>query len=301
MNSALGRVTRSDPMGYYLVKTVPPILLYGKARPARLHTRVGDGRIPFLRARLVDAARRLPADARRRGARGRKALARAARSHGHARAPTPTRLCSLRIHRARSRRPSAPALVARMILLAVILCLLVVVAASARVAALRESRRSGLPDGALLYSDTGKPVGRIAPAEVGREGVKQERPLVSEALGLVGRPDYLIEADGGVVPVEAKSSLCPPDGRPRDSHVAQLAAYCLLVEEELDASVPYGVIKYRDRDVRVEYTDELKEWALALIEEMRAASVEEEVHRSHDDPRRCAGCSLRDVCVESLA
>ena len=188
-----------------------------------------------------------------------------------------------------------------MILLAVILCLLVVVAASARVAARRESRRSGLPAGSLLYSDTGKPVGRIAPAEVGREGVKQERPLVSEALELVGRPDYLIEADGGVVPVEAKSSACPPDGRPRDSHVAQLAAYCLLVEEELDASVPYGVIKYRDRDVRVEYTDELKEWALALIEEMRAASGEEEVHRSHDDPRRCAGCSLRDVCVESLA
>ena len=111
----------------------------------------------------------------------------------------------------------------------------------------------------------------------------------------------MIEADGGVVPVEAKSSACPPDGRPRDSHVAQLAAYCLLVEEELGAKVPYGVIKYRDRDVRVEYTDELKEWALALIEEMRAASDEEEVHRSHDDPRRCAGCSLRDVCVESLA
>ena len=85
-----------------------------------------------------------------------------------------------------------------MILLALLLCLLVVVAASARGAALRESRRSGLPAGALLYSDTGKPVGRIAPAEVGREGVKQERPLVSEALGLVGRPDYLIEADGGV-------------------------------------------------------------------------------------------------------
>src|SRR5436305_7183071 len=35
-----------------------PKLLYGKARPARLHTRVGDGRIPFLRARLVAAARR---------------------------------------------------------------------------------------------------------------------------------------------------------------------------------------------------------------------------------------------------
>jgi CRISPR/Cas system-associated exonuclease Cas4 (RecB family) len=45
--------------------------------------------------------------------------------------------------------------------------------------------------------------------------------------------------------------------------------------------------------------------ALALIEEMKAdmnaAAEGREVHRSHDDPRRCAGCSLRDVCTESLA
>jgi CRISPR-associated exonuclease Cas4 len=188
-----------------------------------------------------------------------------------------------------------------MIWLALLLCLLVVAAVISRVAALRESRRSGLPAGSLLYSDTGKPVGRIAPAEIGREGIKQERPLVSEALELVGRPDYLIEADDGIVPVEVKSAACPPGGRPRDSHVAQLAAYCLLVEDVLGEHVPFGVIKYRDRDVQVEYTDELKEWALALIEEMREASDAEEVHRSHDDPRRCASCSLRDICTESLA
>jgi CRISPR-associated exonuclease Cas4 len=72
----------------------------------------------------------------------------------------------------------------------------------------------------------------------------------------------------------------------------------------LGAAVPYGVVKYRDREVRVEYTDDLREHALALIDEMKhdmgAAAEGEEVHRSHDDPRRCAGCSLRDVCTESL-
>src|SRR5436305_13475476 len=151
MNRPRVRVTRSDPMGYYLLKTVPN-LLYGKARPARLHTRVGDGRIPFLRARVVDASRRLSADARRRGARSRTPLARASRANGCAREPPPTRLRSLRLPRARRRRPAAPTLVARMILLAILLCLLVVVAASARVASLRESRRSGLPAGSLLYS-----------------------------------------------------------------------------------------------------------------------------------------------------
>src|SRR5438270_480760 len=88
----------------------------------------------------------------------------------------------------------------------------------------------------------------------------------------VFKPPRLVEAEGGVVPVEVKSSACPSDGRPRDSHVAQLAAYCLLVEDVIGAAVPFGLIKYRDREVRVEYTDELRQWALALIEEMRAAS-----------------------------
>lgn len=186
-----------------------------------------------------------------------------------------------------------------------LLFLLAVAAALAARAAARESKRAGLPAGALLYSDTGRPVGRVAPAEVGRDGKKQEKPLVSETLQLIGRPDYLIEADGGVVPVEVKSTACPAGGRPYDSHLAQLAAYCLLVEDVLGASVPYGLVKYRDREVRVEYTPEMRGRALALIEEMKAdmnASAEgEEVHRSHDDPRRCAGCSLRDACTESLA
>ncbi|HKG11913.1 MAG TPA: CRISPR-associated protein Cas4 [Pyrinomonadaceae bacterium] len=185
--------------------------------------------------------------------------------------------------------------------LTTLLCLLVFAAWFAGRAARRESQRSGLPKGSVIYSDTNKPVGRLAPAEMGHEGVLQERPLRSEALGLVGRPDYLIETDGGVVPVEAKSAAAPPGGRPRDSHVAQLAAYCLLVEDVLGLSVPYGLVKYRDGDVRVEYTPELRESALALIEEMNDAARADEVHRSHEDPRRCAGCSLRDVCTESLA
>lgn len=192
-----------------------------------------------------------------------------------------------------------------MIWLTLLLFLLVAGAALAARAAARESKRAGLPAGSLLYSDTGRPVGRVAGTEVGRDGKRQEKPLVSNTLELVGRPDYLIEAEGGVVPVEVKSAACPAGGRPYDSHLAQLAAYCLLVEDVLGRKVPYGLVKYRDREVRVEYTPELKERTLALINEMKAgmnASDEgREVHRSHDDPRRCVGCSLRDACTESLA
>ena len=93
-----------------------------------------------------------------------------------------------------------------MIWLTLLLFLLVVTAWLAAREAARESKSAGLPAGELLYSDTGRPVGRVAGTEVGRDGKRQEKPLVSETLELVGRPDYLIEAEGGVVPVEVKST-----------------------------------------------------------------------------------------------
>ena len=187
-----------------------------------------------------------------------------------------------------------------MIWLAVLLCVLASLALFTRRAASREAKQAGLPAGALLYSDTGTPVGRVAPVTVDAEGARQEKPLVSQTFELTGRPDYLIEVDGGVVPVEVKSAASPASGRPYDSHLAQLAAYCLLVEDVLQASVPYGLIKYRDREIRVDYTDELRNDLLALLEEMRAARVADEVHRSHHEARRCRNCSMRDVCDEAL-
>ena len=188
-----------------------------------------------------------------------------------------------------------------MIWLVGLLCALLLVALVARAAALLEAKRSGLPAGVLLYGDTGMPVGRITPIMTDHEGVRQEKPLVSEALGLVGRPDYLVRTREGVIPIEVKSAACPPGRTPYDSHVAQLAAYCLLVEDVLGAPPHYGVIRYRDCEVRVDYTREVRDGLLALLGEMRKARAADEVHRSHQEARRCAKCSMRDVCDESLA
>jgi CRISPR-associated exonuclease Cas4 len=183
--------------------------------------------------------------------------------------------------------------------LLVAFCALLVVALVAHLAARRAGGRAGLPRGSVVYSDTGFAVGKLGGLVVDKEGVKQERALVSRRYGLVGRPDYLIETREGIVPVEAKSTLSP-GARPYDSHVFQLAAYCLLVEDALAAHVPYGVIRYRDSEVRVDYTPELREELLALLEEMQEARRAEDVHRSHDDARRCARCSVRESCDERL-
>lgn len=179
--------------------------------------------------------------------------------------------------------------------------LLACVAVVAHFAARTRARETGLPTGRLVYSDTGFAIGELAPAQMNAEGERQERALVSRRYGLTGRPDYLVRTNEGIVPVEAKSTRRPAMGQPYDSHLMQLAAYCLLVEDALGESVPYGVMRYADGEVRVEYTPELRETLLELIEEIREARDAEDVHRSHDEPRRCASCGYRDVCDESLA
>ena len=179
--------------------------------------------------------------------------------------------------------------------------ILLFIALSAYFASRRAARLTGLPSGRLIYSDTGNPVGSIGSIIENAQGVKQEKPLISQEYGLIGRPDYLVRTKGGVVPVEAKSTKCPSNGRPYDSHVMQLAAYCLLVETVISAQVPYGVIKYSDREIIVDYTEELKGELIMLLEEMREARDAEDVHRSHQDVRRCSKCSMREVCTQSLA
>lgn len=185
-------------------------------------------------------------------------------------------------------------------LLLLLLFVVLAIAVFAQSAARGATRDAGLPRGNLLYSDTGFPVGRTGEIVTAR-GERVEKALTSRRYNLTGRPDYLVKTAEGVVPIEAKSTKCPASGRPYDSHVMQLIAYCLLVEDVLNEPVPYGIIRYRDCELSIDYTPELREDLLALLEEMSEARDMEEAHRSHEDPRRCAGCSMREVCDEALA
>ena len=149
-------------------------------------------------------------------------------------------------------------------------------------------QRSGLPAGEIIYEDTSGDDSEV---------------LFSETYGLRGKPDYLLEdEDGdGLVPVEVKSSAAPRNGRPYPSHLMQLAAYFLLVEDVLEEDAPYGLIRYRDRTLRIENTDELREQLLDVIEEMQAILQDGEAYRSHHSARRCAGCSVAYACDERLS
>jgi CRISPR-associated exonuclease Cas4 len=185
-------------------------------------------------------------------------------------------------------------------LLTLTFILLVILAVAAFALSKWMAARTGLPAGRLIYSDTGFAVGKVSALERNQQGEKVEKPLRSRRYGLVGRPDYLVKTDKGIIPVEAKSAKCPPSGRPHDSHLFQLTSYCLLVEDVLGGTVPYGVLRYSDFDVEVEYTSELKAELLEVLYQMKEARTLEEVHRSHDEPRRCAGCRMREICDEAL-
>ena len=150
----------------------------------------------------------------------------------------------------------------------------------------RQRRAAGLPGGRVIYTDT-------------RGWGKLEQPLFYASLGLTGKPDYLVQQNGQIIPVEVKSGRAPE--APYDSHIFQLASYCLLVEKTYGKRPPYGIIHYNDRDFAVDYTGELESRLLDILVEMKRDASRGDVPRSHDQASRCARCGYRRVCDQRLA
>jgi CRISPR-associated exonuclease Cas4 len=148
-----------------------------------------------------------------------------------------------------------------------------------------QRREAGIPGGRIIYTDTG-----------GWGAV--ERPLYYPPLKLTGKPDYLVRNQGTVIPVEVKSGRAPES--PYDSHIFQLASYCLLVEKTYGKRPPYGIIHYNNRNFAIDYTPELETALMELLAEMRRDEIKNSVDRSHDQPPRCARCGFRELCDQSL-
>jgi CRISPR-associated exonuclease Cas4 len=144
---------------------------------------------------------------------------------------------------------------------------------------------------------TGLPVGRVTYVDTGAWD-RCDRPLFSDRYRLTGRPDYLVQGRRGVVPVEVKSGTAPE--QPYESHVLQLAAYCLLVEEQEGRAPAYGLLKYDDQAFEIDYTPELRAELLATLDDIRHDLAAREGDRSHDDPARCRGCGYRAQCEQRL-
>ena len=154
----------------------------------------------------------------------------------------------------------------------------------------RQRKASGLPGGRIIYSDTSR-WGTV------------EKPLYASAIGLTGKPDYLVRQGNAIIPVEVKTSRSGQ--APYDSHIYQLAAYCILVEQSFGQRPPYGILHYSEggkpgRTYAIDFNASLENAVLEAIAEIQAISLRKGVDRSHSIPARCAHCGFRHSCDQHL-
>ncbi len=151
-------------------------------------------------------------------------------------------------------------------------------------AALATRAKYQIASGSLVYVDS-----------------EREKPklFVSRRYGLSGRPDAVLLEGDVHVPVEVKTGRSPKG--PLFSHILQIAAYCLLMEDEYGKAPPHGVIRYGDGSHEIEYNEDLKKLVLEKMVQMRACVAKGEAHRNHNRPGKCVHCSRRSVCPERLA
>ncbi len=146
-------------------------------------------------------------------------------------------------------------------------------------------REAGLPQGRVVYDDT---------------GARQERPspLFSRRHLLTGKPDYIVAQGEDLIPVEVKSRR--KADKPYDSDVLQLAAYCLLIEDSFGKPPPYGMIKYDGATFVIEYSSELRRQLLGTMQAMRLDLGTEDIGPSHNSHGRCLACGHHHHCGESV-
>lgn len=156
--------------------------------------------------------------------------------------------------------------------------------------AARQRKASGLPGGRIIYADTSR-------------WSAVDKPLYDPQIGLTGKPDYLVKQGRRIIPVEVKTSS---SGQvPHDSHIYQLAAYCLLVMHCYGQRPPYGILHYTEgkqpsRTFAIDFTPALEASVLETVAEIQAISLRKGVDRSHAIPARCNRCGFRRLCDQHL-
>ncbi len=120
--------------------------------------------------------------------------------------------------------------------------------------------------------------------------------LTSRRLGLTGRPDRLVKADGSIIVEEWKSSR-----KVWPSHRAQMGCYFLLIEEELRIRPSHGFIVLGDGTRhRIENDECLRGWVLELVGQMRAARARVGEPIPVDArPGQCCRCGERGNCGQA--
>jgi CRISPR-associated exonuclease Cas4 len=117
--------------------------------------------------------------------------------------------------------------------------------------------------------------------------------LYSARYRLVGRPDQLVRAGRTLVPVEHK----PRARRLQDSHILQVVAQCLLVEEVYGVRPTHGLVVLAGGiQERVEFTSALEERLLDTMAEMRSFLRADAEPGPRWVAQKCRACGFREAC-----
>jgi CRISPR-associated exonuclease Cas4 len=163
-----------------------------------------------------------------------------------------------------------------------LLLLLVTFAVVAYVLLGRWSRRHrvllGIADGKIVSAD---------------DSITGSSNLHSERLGVAGRCDHLLRVQRAYVPVEQK----PSARRLYESHIIQMGALCVLIEDVYGVRPPYGVVVLADGiKERVSFTKELEQRVLRTMADMRSLLRTQEQPGPRWVQAKCGTCGYRQLC-----
>lgn len=117
------------------------------------------------------------------------------------------------------------------------------------------------------------------------EDIESSPTLYAKTLPLCGRPDYIIKTKDSIIPVEFKSGKTP--NQPYLNHSMQLMAYCYITAEKYGERPKGGILKYPDKEFKLEYTKEAEESIKTTVKEiMKAKEMGSEFKCSHPEHNR---------------
>ena len=125
--------------------------------------------------------------------------------------------------------------------------------------------------------------------------IKPSQTYFSKKHGIAGKPDEVKEEGGELIPYEIKSTIYR--GRIYPGHILQLAAYCLLIEEETGKRPSHGVIEYANHREIIPYTNELRSGLLTQIKKIRQENPEEnDLPPDCNVKGKCSQCGYNYYC-----
>jgi len=127
--------------------------------------------------------------------------------------------------------------------------------------------------------------------------IKSELKIKSKRLNLVGIIDKLEIYEDRVVPFELKTGSTPKEGVWPD-HRMQLAAYCMLLEENFSLKVSEGFVHYLDGQEKrkVVLNPFLKAEIVQLTNDVLSLLNQRELPDFTKNGNKCNKCSLKEAC-----